>query len=175
MKPQELGKKYDKIAQWWHEQHQDSLYGMKQIDMALKFASEGRLALDVGCGSGGRIIRKLEEQGFAVTGLDVSEAMVNLAHQHHPDASFLVQDICTWETYKKFDFIIARMRTNPSTFLDRKKPNLSEFARKNLPRVPIFFRNVENYYSPFPVPFFHPPEFQFIKFIFQNLSLAVFR
>ncbi|MDZ4185492.1 MAG: class I SAM-dependent methyltransferase [Desulfuromonadales bacterium] len=107
MKPQELGKKYDKIAQWWHEQHQDSRYGMKQLDMALKFASEGRLALDVGCGAGGRIIRKLEEQGFAVTGLDVSEAMVNLAHRHHPDASFLVQDICTWETDKTFDFIIA--------------------------------------------------------------------
>lgn len=107
MKPHELGKKYDKIAQWWHEQHQGSRYGMKQLEMALKFAPKGRSALDVGCGAGGRIVRKLEEQGFAVTGLDVSEAMIDLAQRNHPDASFLVQDICTWDTDRQFDFIIA--------------------------------------------------------------------
>lgn len=107
MNPKELGKKYDKIAKWWHESHNDSQYGMKQLDMALKFVSDGRSALDVGCGTGGRIIRKLENQGFAVTGIDVSEEMINLAIQNHPNASFLVQDICTWETDNKFDFIIA--------------------------------------------------------------------
>ena len=107
MNSQELGNKYDKIAQWWHEQHQDSRYGMKQLDTALKFASEGGVALDVGCGTGGRIVRRLEEYGFAITGLDVSEAMINLAHRNNPDATFLLQDICTWETDRTFDFIIA--------------------------------------------------------------------
>lgn len=107
MKPKELGKKYDKIAQWWHEQHQDSHYGMKQLDVAFRFVSDGKSALDVGCGAGGRIVRKLEEKGFAVTGIDVSEEMINLARRNHPDASLLVQDICTWETDRKFDFIIA--------------------------------------------------------------------
>ncbi|QXE89132.1 class I SAM-dependent methyltransferase [Geomonas subterranea] len=106
MKPKELGEKYDKIAQWWHERHHDSQYGMKQLDVALKFAS-GRSALDVGCGTGGRIIRKLQDQGFVVTGIDVSEEMINLALQNHPNTSFFVQDICTWETDNKFDFIIA--------------------------------------------------------------------
>lgn len=46
---------------------------MKQLDVALKFLPEGRSALDVGCGAGGRIlsgeyyhdtVRKLEESGF---------------------------------------------------------------------------------------------------------------
>jgi len=107
MKPTDLGKKYDKIAHWWHEKHRDSQYGMEQLERALNFTLGGKSALDVGCGTGGRIIRKLQEHGFSVTGLDVSEEMINLATQNHPNASFHVQDICTWETDKKFDFIIA--------------------------------------------------------------------
>ncbi|BCS54343.1 trans-aconitate 2-methyltransferase [Geobacter sp. SVR] len=107
MNPEELGKKYDKIAQWWHERHHDSRYGMNQLGMALKFVPNGESALDVGCGAGGRIIRALEDRGFAVTGIDVSEEMIKLALRNHPKASFLVQDICTWETDRKFDLIVA--------------------------------------------------------------------
>jgi len=107
MNPKELGKKYDKIAQWWHEKHHDSRYGLKQLELALKFVSGGRSALDVGCGAGGRIISKLEDQGFVVTGVDVSEEMITLAIQNHPNCSFYVKDICTWETEKKFNLIIA--------------------------------------------------------------------
>ncbi|TSK08504.1 MAG: class I SAM-dependent methyltransferase [Geobacter sp.] len=107
MNPKELGNKYDKIAQWWHENHRDSRYGLEQLDLAIKFVSGGRSALDVGCGAGGRIIRKLKEHGFAVTGLDVSEKMIALAMENHPNCSFQVADICTWETGKKFDLIIA--------------------------------------------------------------------
>ncbi|WP_136513926.1 class I SAM-dependent methyltransferase [Geomonas edaphica] len=107
MNSKELGKKYDRIAQWWHENHRDSRYGLKQLDLALKFVPGGRSALDVGCGAGGRIIRELEVHGFAVTGLDVSERMIALAMENHPNGSFQVADICTWETGEKFDLIIA--------------------------------------------------------------------
>lgn len=107
MNPKELGKKYDKIAQWWHENHRGSGYGLKQLELALKFVPSGKSALDVGCGAGGRIIRKLEEHGFAVTGLDVSEKMIALAIENHPNCSFQVADICTWESDEKFDLIIA--------------------------------------------------------------------
>ena len=107
MKPTDLGKKYDKIAHWWHEKHRDSRYGVEQLEMALNFTLIGTSALDVGCGTGGRIIHTLQERGFSVTGVDVSEEMIHLAAQNHPNASFHVQDICTWETDKKFDFIIA--------------------------------------------------------------------
>ena len=107
MKPTDLGKKYDKIAHWWHEKHRNSQYGMEQLEKALNFTLSGKSALDVGCGTGGRIIRQLQERGFSVTGVDVSEEMINLAAQNHPNASFYVQDICIWESDKKFDFIIA--------------------------------------------------------------------
>ena len=50
MEPKILGKKYDKIAHLWHEQHDKSAYGVAQFKKALGFAPAGGRALDVGCG-----------------------------------------------------------------------------------------------------------------------------
>lgn len=107
MKPSLLGTKYDKIAKWWHEQHFESSYGLNQFQKAVQFAPDGGKALDIGCGAGGRFIRILEEKQFSVIGLDVSEKMVQLASVNHPQQSFLHQDICSWETEDRFDFIVA--------------------------------------------------------------------
>jgi len=107
MTPVELGTKYDKIAQWWHEQHHDSAYGVPPLQRAIAMAGKGGKALDVGCGSGGRFVRILEEHEFTVTGMDVSKEMVKIAHKNHPQQHFLHQDICTWETSERFDFIVA--------------------------------------------------------------------
>lgn len=35
-----LGEKYDKIAQWWQDQHHNSEYGVKQLNRALAFCSD---------------------------------------------------------------------------------------------------------------------------------------
>lgn len=107
MEPTVLGTKYDKIAQWWHDQHVESGYGVNQFQRAIKFARRGGKALDVGCGSGGRFVRILEGCDFSVTGLDVSREMIRLASLNHPEHKFLHQDICSWETEDKFDLIIA--------------------------------------------------------------------
>ncbi|WP_018477416.1 class I SAM-dependent methyltransferase [Pontibacter roseus] len=107
MDPLELGKKYDKIAAWWQDQHIDSAYGVAQVERAIRYTQQKRSALDVGCGSGGRIIRKLLEAGFRVTGIDVSAEMLKLAREQHPEVTFQHDDICTWETETKYDLIIA--------------------------------------------------------------------
>jgi SAM-dependent methyltransferase len=103
----EIGEKYDKIAQWWHDYHLGSDYGLRQIERAITYCGNGRSALDVGCGSGGRIISKLEDHGFSVTGIDASEKMIELAKANHPSAQFFVADICDWDTDRKFDLIVA--------------------------------------------------------------------
>ena len=36
MQPAITGKKYDKIAQWWHDQHVDSLYAVSQLERAAR-------------------------------------------------------------------------------------------------------------------------------------------
>lgn len=107
MEPSELGKKYDKIAKWWHDHHEQSTYGVKQLETALQFVDKKSKALDVGCGSGGRLIHILEKQNFSVLGVDVSQAMLELAKMQHPKQKFIQQDICTWNTQDKFDFILA--------------------------------------------------------------------
>lgn len=107
MNPTELGKKYDKIAHWWHAQHEHSRYGLHALERALQWAPQGGEALDVGCGAGGRFIRRLQAQGFRVTGLDVSATMIQLARQQHPEHQFLQQDICHWQAVQDFDVIMA--------------------------------------------------------------------
>ncbi len=48
--------------------------------------------LDAGCGAGIPISQKLSEH-FQVTGVDFSEAQIELARKYVPDASFLCQDM----------------------------------------------------------------------------------
>lgn len=107
MQPEETGSKYDKIAQWWDQRHQNSEYGVSQVKRALSYAKNGGMALDIGCGAGGRMVRLMEKSGFAVTGIDVSQEMIKLATEQHPQHCFLYQDICTWHTQQQFDFILA--------------------------------------------------------------------
>lgn len=107
MEPKKLGLKYDKIARWWHDRHLDSDYGVSQVGRAISYCRRRGAALDVGCGSGGRMLRKLLGEGFEVTGIDVSSKMVEIAKENHPGVDFYAADICEWESDKKYDFISA--------------------------------------------------------------------
>lgn len=46
----DIGEKYDKIAQWWHNCHKASNYGLSQLERAISYCRSRRSALDVGCG-----------------------------------------------------------------------------------------------------------------------------
>ena len=102
-----IGAQYDKIAKWWQDYHTSSNYGAAQLTRALKFAKPGGKALDVGCGSGGRLIKLLEDAGFKVTGLDASSQMIALAQANHSGADFVHADIQQWDSDQTFDFILA--------------------------------------------------------------------
>ena len=103
----DIGAQYDKIATWWQDYHSSSDYGAAQLTRALKFAKPGGTALDVGCGSGGRLIKLLEDAGFKVTGLDASSQMIALAQANHSGADFIHADIQQWDGDQTFDFILA--------------------------------------------------------------------
>ena len=107
METPSIGQQYDKIAAWWNDYHNNSSYGVSQVKKALAFTASQGKALDVGCGSGGRIVRLLKERGFDVTGIDASAEMIKLAQANHPDSLFLQEDIRGWNTKTRFDFIIA--------------------------------------------------------------------
>jgi len=39
MEPNDIAARYDQIAQWWQTEHQDSPYGIAQLERAIKFTS----------------------------------------------------------------------------------------------------------------------------------------
>src|SRR5262245_43798095 len=107
MKPTDTGILYDKIASWWDEQVVESTTGLQFVRRAIRLSTNKGKALDVGCGSGGRIITALLDAGFRVTGIDVSGAMIELARKRHTGLSFVHEDICEWRIPEQYDAIIA--------------------------------------------------------------------
>ncbi|HEY9301770.1 MAG TPA: class I SAM-dependent methyltransferase [Phormidium sp.] len=107
MEPNDTAARYDQIARWWQIQHKDSTYGIAQLERAIKFTSNRRAALDVGCGSSGRFINILSKHGFLAEGLDISSEMINLAQQLYPEITFYREDICSWTPPKLYSLISA--------------------------------------------------------------------
>jgi SAM-dependent methyltransferase len=107
MKPTDTGHLYDQIAAWWYYQQKHSTTGIPFVQMAVRLSANRGKALDVGCGSGGRIVATLLEAGFHVTGIDVSAAMIEYARKQHPDSDFMHVDICEWKPQERYDAIIA--------------------------------------------------------------------
>ncbi|QDU62333.1 dTDP-3-amino-3,6-dideoxy-alpha-D-glucopyranose N,N-dimethyltransferase [Planctomycetes bacterium Pan216] len=107
MQPKETGAAYDKIASHWVGDDFNQQNGLPQHHRALQFAVAAGRALDIGCGSSGRIIELLVEVGFEVEGIDVSAEMIRLAKERHPDVTFHHVDICQWPLTESYDFITA--------------------------------------------------------------------
>ncbi len=65
--------------------------------------SPGARVLDVGCGTGQPTARQLTDAGFRVTGIDISERMLELAREAVPEATFRRADVTdlddTWGPY----------------------------------------------------------------------------
>ena len=98
---------YDKIAEHWNGSNFNRHNGIEQHKRAINFSNGNGKAIDIGCGSSGRIIELLLDNGFEVEGLDYSEEMLKLAELRHPDLTFHHADICEWQPPHKYDFISA--------------------------------------------------------------------
>ena len=81
MKPTDTGNLYNEISSWWDAHEEQSTIGVDFVRKALRFTANKGNALDVGCGSGGRIVATLLDAGFRVTGIDVSETMLEYARK----------------------------------------------------------------------------------------------
>lgn len=107
MTPEQTATTYNQIAQHWDCPEFNSSYGINQHERALQFVNGSGSALDIGCGSSGRIINLLQSHGFTVEGLDISQEMLKRAQKHHPHVQFHTANICSWEFTKNYDFISA--------------------------------------------------------------------
>ncbi len=107
MDPAETAKSYDRLAGYWDGDQLNRDNGIAQHHRALQFLTRKGIAIDVGCGSSGRIIELLLSEGFAVEGLDISPDMLARAKRRHPELTFHFADICEWEFPHPYDFISA--------------------------------------------------------------------
>lgn len=107
MNPQDTGKAYDTITHLWETEEFNRNNGIEAHKRAIGFVEHKGLALDVGCGCTGRFIDLLQSEGFSPEGIDVSGKMIELARHRHPEVVFYQQDICEWDSPKKYDFITA--------------------------------------------------------------------
>jgi trans-aconitate methyltransferase len=107
MTPAEIAQSYDQLADQWNSDAFPRENGINQHERAVAFVKNRRCALDVGCGSSGRIIDLLQSHGFEVEGLDISHRMIELAKRRQPAVTFHHADICEWDVPKKYDLISA--------------------------------------------------------------------
>jgi ubiquinone/menaquinone biosynthesis C-methylase UbiE len=84
---------YDEIAERYAAWG-DPTAGLKAkyVARALALAPEGAAALDLGCGTGEQVTRRLASR-YRVTGVDISPRSIELARQVLPGATLLVADM----------------------------------------------------------------------------------
>jgi SAM-dependent methyltransferase len=107
MNPQEVATSYDQLAAHWDSEVFPRTNGIAQHERAIAFADQRGPALDIGCGSSGRLIDLLLKHGFSPEGLDLSARMLELARRRHPDVTFHHADICEWPFPRTYNFISA--------------------------------------------------------------------
>ncbi len=90
-------KAYDIVADKYHELFKDEL-GYKAFDRKLLnnyagyFHSESKI-YDMGCGPSGHIGKYLFDQGYDVTGIDISRSCVAMASSYNPEMTFRQMDM----------------------------------------------------------------------------------
>lgn len=107
METRQTAAHYDKLAHHWASDAIPRENGIAQHERAIRLSRGSGRAIDIGCGSSGRIIALLQSRGFEVEGLDFSSEMIALAKKKHPQVVFHHADICTWEAPRKYDLISA--------------------------------------------------------------------
>lgn len=107
MNQQETAQSYDALADHWNGDKFHRNNGIEQHKRAIRFSSKAGAAIDIGCGSSGRIIDLLQSIGFESEGLDISNEMLRHARGRHPGVHFHHADIVSWEFPKKYQFISA--------------------------------------------------------------------
>src|SRR5215208_7510550 len=83
---------YNAIADRYLAERTRDSEDVRLLDDFMKLLPENAKVLDAGCGAGIPISQRLSER-FQVTGVDFSEAQIELARKHVPNVNFLCQDM----------------------------------------------------------------------------------
>jgi len=110
--PEDIGKRYDQIAADY-EKNRSSTIGMDYLEKFLllldpKESVQRKVSiLDIGCGTGLPLMKRMVDFGANVTGIDISSEMIQKAKANVPGASIIEGDILTINFEETFDGIVA--------------------------------------------------------------------
>jgi SAM-dependent methyltransferase len=99
---------YDRHAADWDRQRSGgSLFEKPWIDRFLALLPSRASVLDIGCGCGDPITRYLIQQGYRVTGVDASPALIDICRSRFPDHEWIVADMRGLALERRFDGVLA--------------------------------------------------------------------
>jgi ubiquinone/menaquinone biosynthesis C-methylase UbiE len=92
-----IAKRYDRLAAEYDAQRRRGRWPMQGPHMRSFFrhVPKGGAILDLGCGAGYPVARKLTDMGYQVTGLDLSKKMLALARKAVPEGRFVLGDMAS--------------------------------------------------------------------------------
>ena len=83
---------YNVIAEDYYS-HRNLTKFNSELEKFASFLPKSAHILDVGCGAGIPTAKFLKQKGFDVTGIDLSDKMLNLARKNVPDSNFIKMDM----------------------------------------------------------------------------------
>ncbi len=84
---------YNKAAKNYSSEFRDQFKNEKHLAKLVGALPPSSKVLDIGCGAGKPIDRYLISRGMKVTGIDISEAQIELAKLYVPEANYEVRDM----------------------------------------------------------------------------------
>lgn len=100
-------KVYDTHANSWDTNRPRALTERKWLDKFIAVIRPRSEILDVGCGGGDPVARYFIEQGFSVTGIDIANAMIDIAQSRFPTITWVQMDMRALDFGQKFDGIVS--------------------------------------------------------------------
>ncbi len=106
-KPEDIQGTYDRQASVYDARRSRALFEARWLARFTAGLPPGARVLDLGCGAGEPIARWFMAEGFAVTGVDFSDRMLQLARARWPDGDWRQADMRSLDLGETFDGIIA--------------------------------------------------------------------
>jgi len=129
---------YERHALAWDTERDRSLFERPWLDRFSELMPQRGSILDLGCGAGEPIARYFIEQGFRVTGVDASQAMIAKCQDRFPSQTWMVRDMRMLDLGFGFDGIIAWDSFFHLTQHDQRRM-FSIFRRHARPNAPVMF------------------------------------
>lgn len=105
--PDDIRGVYDRQAAAYDAQRSRALFEARWLARFAAGLHQGARVLDLGCGTGEPIARWFNAEGFAVTGVDFSEPMLDIARRRWPGGDWRQGDMRDFDPGELFDGIIA--------------------------------------------------------------------